>query len=143
MGFRVGKINGDVSTKRRFEIDDDFKAGYLDIVIGSPATMAVGYNWGHVDTVVFMSLDYMDSSFIQGYRRAIRGKRTTPCLIYVLEYENSVDQKIFAIVQKKSALAHAVDETQERIQLNPEKARARKVSKETQPIRIKSMSELI
>ena len=143
MGFRVGKINGDVSTKRRFEIDDDFKAGYLDIVIGSPATMAVGYNWGHVDTVVFMSLDYMDSSFIQGYRRAIRGKRTTPCLIYVLEYENSVDQKIFAIVQKKSALAHAVDETQERIQLNPEKARARKVSKETPPIRIKSMSEFL
>ena len=141
MGFRVGLINGDVSTKRRFEIDADFKAGYLDIVIGSPATMAVGYNWGHVDTVIFMSLDYMDSSFIQGYRRAIRGKRTTPCLIYVLEYENSVDQKIFAIVQKKSALAHAVDDTQERIQLNPEKARASKVSKKTDPIRINSMSE--
>lgn len=143
MGFRVGLINGDVPTKRRFEIDADFKAGYLDIVIGSPATMAVGYNWGHVDTVIFMSLDYMDSSFIQGYRRAIRGKRTTPCLIYVLEYENSVDQKIFAIVQKKSALAHAVDDTQERIQLNPEKARASKVSKETDPIWTNSMSKYL
>lgn len=117
MGFRVGMIDGRVSSKRRADIDEQFQAGELDIVIASAATAGVGFNWGHVDHVVFISLDYMDSNFVQAYRRAIRGKRDTPLLITVMEYENSVDQKIFQIVEKKSALAHAVDQTKERIQL--------------------------
>lgn len=126
MGFRAGLINGDTSMKKRFEIDEAFQAGDLDVVVGSPATMAVGFNWGHVDTIVFMSLDYMDSSFIQGYRRAIRGKRETPLLIYVLEYENSVDQRIFAIVEQKSNMANDVDPTTQRITLGPKEGRSKK-----------------
>lgn len=115
--LRVGLINGGVSQKRRVEIDEAFRAGELDVVVASPATAAVGFNWGHVDKIVFMSLDYMDSSFVQGYRRAIRGKRETPLLIYVMEYEFSVDQKIFEIVEKKSKLASDVDDTNERLDL--------------------------
>ena len=117
MGLRVGLINGTVSQKKRAEIDEDFQSGELDVVVGSPATMAVGFNWGHVDKIVFASLDYMDSSFVQGYRRAIRGVRNKPLLIYVLEYENSVDQRIFAIVEEKSKLASHVDGTKERLDL--------------------------
>lgn len=117
MGFRVGVIDGRVSGSRRSQIDEDFQAGKIDVVIASAATAGVGFNWGHVDHIVFISLDYMDSNFVQAYRRAIRGKRETPLLITVMEYENSVDQKIFQIVEKKSALANAVDSTKERIKL--------------------------
>jgi len=124
MGFRVGMIDGRVSGARRAQIDEDFQAGLLDIVIASAATAGVGFNWGHVDHVVFISLDFMDSSFVQAYRRAIRGVRKTPLLITVMEYENSVDQKIFAIVEKKSALAHAVDDTKEQIKLRKPKAKS-------------------
>ena len=132
MGFRTGLINGQVNSKTRFEIDEKFRNGEIDIVVGSPATMAVGYNWGHVDTVIFVSLDYMDSSFVQGYRRAIRGKRDTPCLIYVLEYEDSVDQRIFEIVETKSAMAHAVDPTQVKLELDKSKSRSRKIIEKLQ-----------
>lgn len=111
-GFRVGLINGTVSLKGRDAVDQAFRAGELDVVVASPATASVGFNWGHLDTVIFMSIDYMDSSFIQGYRRAMRGVRETPLLIYVMEYTESVDQKIFAIVEKKSQLASDVDGTQ-------------------------------
>lgn len=121
MGFRVGLINGTVSEKQRGRIDEDFRAGKIDIIVASPATAGVGFNWGHVDHIIFMSLDYMDSNFIQAYRRAIRGKRETPVLITVLEYENSVDQKIFAIVERKSKMATAVDPTRERLKLRPRK----------------------
>lgn len=121
MGFRVGKINGTVSGARRSKIDEDFQAGEIDIVVASAATAGVGFNWGHVDHVIFISLDYMDSNFVQAYRRAIRGKRATPLLITVMEYENSVDQKIFEIVDKKSALAAAVDPTKEQIKLKQKK----------------------
>lgn len=120
MGLRVGVIHGQVPTKRRFEIDEQFRAGELDVVIASPATTAVGYNWGHVDTIIFMSLDYMDSSFVQGYRRAIRGVRGKPLLIYLLQYEDcEVEDRVLEIVERKSAMAHAVDETKEAIRLTP------------------------
>lgn len=130
MGFRVGMIDGRVSATKRARIDDAFEAGQLDIVVASAATAGVGFNWGHVDHIIFMSLDYMDSSFVQAYRRAIRGQRATPVLITVMEYENSVDQKIFEIVQKKSKLASDVDATKERINLrgSPEPSTPKKQS---------------
>jgi Lhr-like helicase len=128
MGLRVGMIHGGVPVKKRFEIDEGFRAGELDVVIASPATTAVGYNWGHVDTMVFMSLDYMDSSFVQGYRRAIRGVRGKPLLIYIMQYENcAVEDRVLQIVQDKSAMAAAVDDTKEALNIKapkPKKAKA-------------------
>lgn len=126
MGFRVGVIDGRKSAAHRSKVDEAFQAGDIDIVIASAATAGIGFNWGHVDHIIFMSLDYMDSNFVQAYRRAIRGKRDTPVLITVMEYENSVDQKIFEIVERKSAMAKDVDPTREKLQL-----RTPKVKKDT------------
>lgn len=126
MGFRVGLINGTVSAKKRGQIDQAFRDGELDIVIASPATAAVGFNWGHLDTIIFMSIDFMDSSFVQGYRRAMRGVRQSHLLIYVLEYENSVDQKIFKIVETKSAMANEVDGTQQLVKISSASTKAAK-----------------
>ena len=138
MGLRVGVIHGGVPTKKRFEIDEKFRAGELDVVIASPATPAVGYNWGHVDTMVFMSLDYMDSSFVQGYRRAIRGVRGKPLLIYILQYEDcSVEDRIIEIVERKSKLASDVDDTKEKITLRAEKPKKAKTKSEAPPLGFK------
>lgn len=131
--MRVGVIHGGVSAKKRFQIDEDFQAGKLDVVVATAATAGVGFNWGHVDHVIFMSLDYMDSNFVQAYRRAVRGKRDKPLLITIMEYRDSVDQKIFAIIERKSALANAVDKTKERIhiQSKPKERPIRQVQKPT------------
>jgi hypothetical protein len=80
--------------------------------------MAVGFNWGMLNTIIFASMDYGDDSFVQAYRRAIRGKRDKPLLIIVLEYEDSIDQRIFDIVQMKSKEANLIDETKEKIVLD-------------------------
>ena len=116
-GLRVGKIHGGVPAKRRFQIDTDFQEGKLDVVVASAATAGVGFNWPHVDHIIFMSMDFMDSNFVQAYRRAIRGTRTTPVLIRVMEYTNSLDQMIFAIVERKSKLAADVDPTKEALKI--------------------------
>jgi len=129
MGLRVGMIHGGVSTSKRFEIDEKFRAGEIDVVIASPATTAVGYNWGHVDTMVFMSLDYMDSSFRQGYRRAIRGVRGKPLLIYILQYEDcEVEDRIFSIVQRKADMANDVDATVTKVDIKAKKPSNSKAS---------------
>lgn len=122
--IRSAIINGSVSSKRRFEIDEQFRNGDLDVVIASAATAGVGFNWGHVDHILFLSLDPMDSNFVQGYRRAIRGQRERPLLITVFKYLNSrVEDRIFQIVDEKSHLAHQVDATRERLRLKPKKSR--------------------
>ena len=127
MGMKVGLINGSVSAKDRAIIDQKFCAGEIQVIVGSPATAAVGWNWMKsgdqiVDTMIFVSVDYKDSSFIQAYRRAIRGQRKTPLLIYVLRYaESAVEDRILDIIEEKSKLASSVDETKEVLSLRVEK----------------------
>lgn len=116
-GFRVGKIHGGVTSKRRAEIDEAFRAGNLDVIVASPETASVGYNWGHVDHILFASIDYKDSNYIQARRRAERGVRAKPLRVTVLEYEKSIDQQIFVIVERKSKDAHLVDPTNDEIKL--------------------------
>ena len=113
MGFKIGLINGKVSAKNRAQIDNDFCDGEIQILVGSPATSAVGFNWGFVDTIIFVSMDYKDSNFVQGYRRAIRGIRDKPLLIYILQYESAVEDRILEIIETKSRLSNQVDESKE------------------------------
>jgi SNF2 family DNA or RNA helicase len=112
-GMSVGLMNGTVSNTKRLQLDEDFRAGKVQVLVGSPAVAAVGYNWDHCNHVIFSSLSYGDDEFVQGYRRAIRGKRSTPLLITILEYEDSLDQRILDIIKRKSALAAEVDPSKE------------------------------
>jgi len=111
LGFRVGLINGNVPAKVRGQIDVDFQNGDLDIVVASPETTAVGYNWGHLDHIIFASIDYKDSNFTQGYKRAIRKKRERALRVTVLGYNCPVEKSIFKIVNAKSRSLNKVDPT--------------------------------
>jgi hypothetical protein len=122
-GLRTGLINGSVSGVQRAAIDAAFRNGDLDAIVASPATAAFGFNWQHgggreVEHVIFVSLDYMDTSFFQAYRRMIRGVRKTPLRITVLEYADSIDRRIFQIVRAKSELANEVDPSREVYELH-------------------------
>lgn len=117
-GFRVGEIHGEISTKVRDEVDGNFCNGLLDVIVVSPACAAVGYNWGHVDHAIFYCLDYKDTNFDQAYKRFIRGLRSIPLLLTVLEYERSMDQRVFQIVVVKSEDANLVDPSRNVIDLS-------------------------
>ena len=100
-GLRTGLINGSVSGKKRSEIDKAFRSGKLDVVIGSPETMAVGFNWEHVDTVIFVSIDYKDSNWKQAIQRADRGTRKYPLRVYRLFYDCAVEHRLWQIIKNK------------------------------------------
>lgn len=117
-GLSVELINGNVSPEKRAMIDQAFKAGQIQVVVGSPATMAVGFNWEHVDHIIFVSLDYKDTNFLQAYRRAMRGVRLTPLRITILEYARSIDQRIFWILNRKSIDANLIDPSRQIIRLS-------------------------
>jgi len=115
-GFRTALHYGKTSAKARGQIDIDFRAGRYDIVVGSAPTMAVGYNWEHLVQEIFTSLNYEDVDFLQARRRGNRGTRKTALRVSVLEYERSIDQRIFQIVERKSKDAHLVDPTQKQFE---------------------------
>lgn len=109
LGLRAELINANVNDKQRERIDEMAQAGELDVIVGSGPTVAVGFNWEMFDTVVFVSLDYMDTNILQAYRRASRGSRTTTLRVVFLRYKDTIERKIYTIVEKKSALANKID----------------------------------
>lgn len=114
-GLRTAYIHGGVGSTERSRIDRALRSKELDHVASSSDTAGVGFNWGDLDHILFTSLQYKDDSFLQGYRRGIRGVRKKPLLITVLEYRKSVDQPIMRIIERKSADASKVNSNREPI----------------------------
>lgn len=119
-GLRVALMNGDTSTKERGAIDRAFRAGQIDCIICSPQVAAVGFNWQfwgpdgvEVDHVIFASVDYLDTTFFQAYRRFIRQARSCALRITVLMYRNTVDERVMRKVKDKSTDANRIDSTRE------------------------------
>lgn len=101
-GLRTELMNGSVSGTKRGKIDEDFKAGKIDVVIGSPEVMSVGFNWEHVDTVIFVSIDYKDSNWKQAIQRADRGTRKYPLRVYRMFYGDCpVEDRLWSIIKRK------------------------------------------
>lgn len=122
-GFSYGVINGDTPDKERDRIDVAFQKGEITVILCSPPCAAVGYNWQfcgdqELDHVIFMTLGYLDTEVSQAYKRAIRGKRNSPLLVTIMEYEDSVDQHVIGIIYRKSVDAHKVDPTYKVLQLS-------------------------
>lgn len=123
MGMTVAIMNGDTSAKQRAAIDEGFRQGRIQVLVCSPRVASVGFNWQfwggqEVDHMIFASLDFLDTTFFQAYRRAMRGKRSTPLRITVLEYRKSLDQRVFEINRQKAADAHLVDPTRQKLELS-------------------------
>lgn len=108
-GLKVGLINANVTGKKRDAVDEAFRNGDLDAIVGSGPTSAVGWNWERADHVVNVSFDYKDTNALQAYRRASRGGRTTVLRVTSLGYEKSIDQRKWEILTAKSELANKVD----------------------------------
>lgn len=100
-GFKTELMNGDTSDKNRARIDSEFREGKIDIVIGSPEVMSVGFNWQHVDTVIFVSMGYKDSNFKQAMQRADRGTRKYPLRVIRLYYGVAVEHRLWQIIKRK------------------------------------------
>lgn len=94
-------MNGSITDKERGRIDEDFRNGKVDVIVGSPEVMSVGFNWQHVDTVIFVSLDYKDSNFRQAIQRADRGTRSYPLKVVRLYYDVAVEHRIWQIIKRK------------------------------------------
>lgn len=120
-----GVINGSMSLKQSSQVDMDFRQGKIQVVLCSPACADVGFNWQfsgeqEVDHIIYMTLDFLDTTVLQSLQRAIRGNRTTPLRVSVFEYQKSIDQHVMKIIHGKSVEANKVDPNRPIIQLSSE-----------------------
>lgn len=118
---KVGLINGEVPNSRRIQIDQQFQKSEIQFIVASPKTAGVGYNWGFLEEMIFVTADYEDESFIQAYRRGIRGVRKTPLKIVMMVYRSSIEEYILTQVEEKSRHANAVDDTKDILELGKHK----------------------
>lgn len=106
---KIGMINGTVSKAKRDAIDSGFRNGTIDVVVASGITTSVGFNWQHLNTIIFHSLDYGDDIFYQAVQRAIRGVRTQPLRVVVLEYANTIEAYLMLKIHQASVRSNAVN----------------------------------
>jgi len=123
LGLTAELMNGDTSQKRRGDLDEAFRGGAFQVMIASEAVAIIGFNWGHLNHIVGLTLDYFDDNLIQGLFRAIRGKRETPLRGTLLSYEETVEDMVLAILERKMKLANRVDPTKPVYKLHQRRVR--------------------
>ena len=110
MGLRAGLINGSVVGAARASVAKKFESGEFQVLVASPATMAIGFNFEFVSSVVFVSADYDNSAFHQACFRGNRGTRSTPLPIYILVVNCKVEKKFWKkVLNEKEAYKNTVD----------------------------------
>jgi SNF2 family DNA or RNA helicase len=107
------KLTG--QTKKRDEAIELFKSGAVDVFLISLKAGGVGLNLTEADTVIIYDPWWNPAVESQATDRAHRIGQDKPVFVYKLITENTVEEKIIAMQERKRALANSVygDEVKE------------------------------
>ncbi len=100
------KLTG--QTKKRDEAIESFKNGENDVFLISLKAGGVGLNLTEADTVIIYDPWWNPAVETQAADRAHRIGQDKPVFVYKLLTENTVEEKILAMQQKKRALADSI-----------------------------------
>jgi len=100
------KLTG--QTKHRDEAIERFKSGAADVFLISLKAGGVGLNLTEADTVIVYDPWWNPAAEAQAADRAHRIGQDKPVFVYKLITENTVEEKILAMQEKKRALAQGV-----------------------------------
>lgn len=100
------KLTG--QTKKRDEAIEQFKSGEVNVFLISLKAGGVGLNLTEADTVIIYDPWWNPAAETQATDRAYRIGQDKPVFVYKLVTENTVEEKILALQDKKRALAHSI-----------------------------------
>ncbi len=100
------KLTG--QTRKRDEAIDRFKSGEVDVFLISLKAGGVGLNLTEADTVIIYDPWWNPAVETQAADRAHRIGQDKPVFVYKLMTENTVEEKILAMQEKKRALADSI-----------------------------------
>ncbi len=104
--IEYSKLTG--QTKKRDEAIERFKSGEADVFLISLKAGGVGLNLTEADTVIMYDPWWNPAVESQAADRAHRIGQDKPVFVYKLITENTVEEKILAMQEKKRALANSI-----------------------------------
>ena len=104
--IEYSKLTG--QTKKRDEAIDRFKKGDANVFLISLKAGGVGLNLTEADTVIIFDPWWNPAAESQAADRAHRIGQDKPVFVYKLITENTVEEKILAMQEKKRALAEGI-----------------------------------
>ncbi|NBC14038.1 MAG: helicase SNF2 [Gammaproteobacteria bacterium] len=104
--IRYAKLTG--RTKKRDEVIERFRGGDVDLFLISLKAGGLGLNLTEADTVILYDPWWNPAVEAQAADRAHRIGQDKPVFVYKLLTEQTVEEKILAMQQKKQALAEGI-----------------------------------
>jgi len=105
-GIRYAKLTG--QTRKRDEAVDTFRSGAVNLFLISLKAGGVGLNLTEADTVILYDPWWNPAVEAQAADRAHRIGQDKPVFVYKLVTEQTVEERILALQDKKRALAEGV-----------------------------------
>jgi SNF2 family DNA or RNA helicase len=105
-GIRYTKLTG--RTRKRDEVIDEFRSGAVDLFLISLKAGGLGLNLTEADTVILYDPWWNPAVEAQAADRAHRIGQDKPVFVYKLLTEQTVEERILAMQQKKRALADGI-----------------------------------
>ena len=102
MGFKTGVVSGAYTSANRRQTVQDFKLGKTDVLVGTVATMAEGFNLIRADCVIFIERDPRPSKNDQARRRIRRFGQEHPCQVIDLISTGTVDSTMVSLLAIKT-----------------------------------------
>ena len=100
-GVTYEVIDGTVSNKRRTEIVEAYQAGFYDTIFLHPRTGAHGLTLTTGTATIWVSPIYEADFLKQGMHRIYRGGQTLPTETILIEAVDTVESKVYSILNKK------------------------------------------
>ena len=112
-GIRYTKLTG--KTKKRDEAVDEFQSGDVDVFLISLKAGGTGLNLTKADTVILYDPWWNPAVENQAIDRAHRIGQDKPVFVYRLITEQTVEEKILELQERKKQLADLVVENREQV----------------------------
>ena len=98
-GYTIAVITGRVSTKERARIEDEFKAGKIDVLVAQTSTIAKGYNFQISHTIYIYSNTYGTEDRMQLEDRVHRIGQKFDCTYIDLVSDAPIDRHVLDVIQ--------------------------------------------
>lgn len=100
-GFGISELHGGVKQEDRIHHVNDFLSGKNRFLLAHPDSAAHGLTFVNCHFAVFFSYSYSYEEYSQAKGRIMRHGQRNRCVYFHLVAENSVDEDILAVCQRK------------------------------------------
>ncbi len=95
------------------DVDDSilkFKNGVADYIIAHPRTLKYGVTLTNCSYAIYYSMSYSYEEYYQSHDRIYRKGQINKCTYIFIQAENTIDERIFEVVQNKKSQTELLEE---------------------------------